>query len=136
LATPRPTLIPVVAAVIRREGRYLIGRRPQEKRHGGLWEFPGGKVHPGEDDVAAARRELQEELGLEAVSVGALIWESADAGSTFVIRFVEVSTEGSPEAREHSEIGWFTPEEMSALPLAPTDAAFVRSLRSERRPCV
>ena len=56
--------VPVVAAVIRREGRYLLGRRPGHKRHGGLWEFPGGKLHDGEDAEAAAHRELDEELAL------------------------------------------------------------------------
>ena len=55
----------VLATVIRRDGRLLVCQRPSHKRHGGLWEFPGGKVEPGESDLAASRRELAEELGVE-----------------------------------------------------------------------
>ena len=64
----------VVAAVIERasdEGaRLLVCRRPAHKRHGGLWEFPGGKVEAGEDLLHAARRELAEELALETETAG------------------------------------------------------------------
>lgn len=120
--------IPVVAAVIRRGDRYLVGRRPDDKRHGGLWEFPGGKVDEGEDILTAANRELDEELGLRAVTAGALLLSASDGGSPFVIHFVEIEAEGEPEAREHSEVGWFTPEEMARLPLAPADARFVATL--------
>jgi mutator protein MutT len=122
-------VIPVVAAVIRRGGRYLVGRRPDEKRHGGLWEFPGGKLDEGEDLFAAADRELEEELGLRAVRLGTLLLSASDGASPFVIHFVEVEAEGEPEAREHSEVGWFTPEELAALPLAPADARFVATLQ-------
>jgi len=121
--------IHVVAAVVRRGERYLVGRRPDDKRHGGLWEFPGGKVHDGEDLLATANRELMEELGMRAVTAGALLMRAADAGSPFVIHFVEIGAEGEPEAREHSALGWFTPVELAALPLAPADARFVEMLR-------
>ena len=50
-----------MAAVIERDGKLLVCRRPGHKRHGGLWEFPGGKLEPGETIVDAARRELDEE---------------------------------------------------------------------------
>jgi len=122
----------VVAAVIEREGRYLIGRRPEHKRHGGLWEFPGGKVQDGEDAAAAVRRELAEELGLETRSVGALVCSEADEGSPWIIHFLETEVAGTPLPREHSEVGWFTPDEMAALPMAPGDARFVRRLQEMR----
>ena len=57
----------VVAAVIERDGQVLIGQRPAGKRHGLKWEFPGGKVEPGEAPEDALRRELEEELGIQAV---------------------------------------------------------------------
>jgi 8-oxo-dGTP diphosphatase len=120
--------VPVIAAVIHRDGRYLLGRRPEEKRHGGLWEFPGGKLHEGEALASAANRELGEELAMRAVSVGALLFSASDGDSPFVVHFVEVEAEGEPAALEHSEVGWFTPAELAALPLAPADARFVRTM--------
>jgi mutator protein MutT len=124
-----PAPVPVIAAVIRRDGRYLVGRRPDEKRHGGLWEFPGGKVDPGESWLDAAHRELGEELGMEAVSVGRLLLEVADPGSPYVIVFVEVEAAGEPVPTEHSAVGWYTPNELAALALAPADARFVAKLQ-------
>lgn len=120
--------IPVIAAVIQRDGRYLIGRRPDEKRHGGLWEFPGGKVDPGESWLHAARRELSEELRMDTRSVGDLLLSVHDEGSPFVIHFLEVDAHGDPSPQEHSALGWYTPAEMGALPLAPADARFVGML--------
>ena len=67
--------IPVVAAVVRRGSRFLVGRRPAHKRHGGLWEFPGGKVEPGENEQTCLKRELSEELDIE-IEVGDFITES------------------------------------------------------------
>ena len=129
-----PDAVPVVAAVVCRTGRYLLGRRPEHKRHGGLWEFPGGKMMEGESDLAAVDRELREELGLRAVSTGRVLWERRDPGSPFVIRFVESEVRGDPTPTEHMEVGWFTPEALAVMPLAPTDAAFVARLGAEDGP--
>jgi 8-oxo-dGTP diphosphatase len=118
--------IPVLAAVVRRDGRYLVARRPEEKRHGGLWEFPGGKMDSDESLLGAATRELREELGLSVTGVGAVLFEAMDPGSSFLIRFVEVQVEGEPRALEHSELGWFSPDVLRRLALAPSDARFVR----------
>lgn len=120
----------VVAAVVRRDGRYLLGRRPEEKRHGGLWEFPGGKLDDGEDATGAARRELAEELSLETVEVGAALHSVRDPASPFVIHFHPVEVRGEPEAWEHEQVGWFTLDEMAGMELAPADQTFVRWLGS------
>lgn len=114
----------VLAAVIRRDRRYLLCRRPEHKRHGGLWEFPGGKLHPGETLLEAARRELFEELSLQATSVGPTLFARRDAGSPFLIEFAEVFVSGEPVVHEHDEVRWLTPLEILALPLAPVDRAF------------
>ena len=121
--------IPVVAAVICREGRYLVCRRPLHKRHGGLWEFPGGKVHPGESLPDAVRRELAEELSLTTESVDPTpIFEAGDPGSPFHILFMDAVATGTPRAHEHEAIGWFTPDELGPMPLAPSDRRFALSL--------
>lgn len=128
----KPELVPVVAAVVEREGRWLLGQRPAGKRHAGLWEFPGGKVRAGESEVEALRRELAEELDL-AVTTGRSLFTARDGDSPFVITFVEVVTRGEPTAHEHAAIAWLDLEELSALELAPADAAFVRWLAERRR---
>ena len=122
------TPVRVLAAVVRRDGRYLVARRPAHKRHGGLWEFPGGKLHEGEGDAEAAVRELREELALEVASVGRLLFEVADPGSPFVIAFVEVEAAGEPRPLEHEALLWATPDELASLPLAPSDGRFVEDV--------
>jgi 8-oxo-dGTP diphosphatase len=124
----------VVAAVLSRDGRYLVCRRPDDKRHGGLWEFPGGKVDEGESRADAVRRELSEELELDATEVGALLFTSSDDGSPFVIEFVETRAVGEPVLHEHSAAGWFAPEELLELLLAPADARFAAWLSERRGP--
>lgn len=123
----------VVACVIERDGKYLVCQRPPHKRHGGLWEFPGGKLEKGENDEAAARRELREELNLEVVSAAPAIAGLKEPDSTFQIVFVPVVVRGDPKCLEHSAIRWGSPQELMDLPLAPTDEAFVRYLQHQAR---
>lgn len=118
--------VPVIAAVVERSGRFLVARRPMGKSHGGLWEFPGGKLLDGEGLLAAARRELGEELGVDVASVGAERFRARDPGSPFMVLFVEVSVRGEPRALEHSRLAWRTPGELASMELAPADARFVR----------
>lgn len=115
----------VVAAVAERAGRLLVCRRPAHKRHGGLWEFPGGKCEPGESDADAVRRELREELGVAARWVGTAEVAFADPGSPFVVAFVPVTLDGEPVAHEHDALAWATLAELAAMPLAPSDRRFV-----------
>lgn len=117
--------IPVVAAVIRRGESVLVARRPSHKRHGGLWEFPGGKVLPGETALEAARRELSEELGVQVVELGPMLFSAPDPDSAFVIHFHEVAIQGDPVSHEHDELRWAAIPELLALPFAPVDQRFV-----------
>jgi 8-oxo-dGTP diphosphatase len=121
-------LVPVLAAFIRRDNRVLLAQWPTRKRHGGLWEFPGGKLAAGEDHLAAAKRELFEKLGLQVESVGAVLFERQDPGSEFLIQFIEVAAAGEPQALEHDAIASVPPSELLRYDLAPTDRAFVMNL--------
>jgi 8-oxo-dGTP diphosphatase len=117
--------IRVVASVVERAGRLLLCLRPAHKRHGGCWEFPGGKVEPGESDLEAARRELREELDVAVVSVGPVELSVEDPGSPFVIEFLPVEIAGEPVCLEHADLAWVTEAEAAALPLAPSDRQYV-----------
>jgi mutator protein MutT len=121
--------IRVVAAVVARDGRLLVCQRPAHKRHGGLWEFPGGKCEPGESDADAVARELREELGVVVVAVGAERFAVRDAGSPFLVAFVPVEIAGEPVCHEHTALRWGTPDELAQLALAPSDRRFVEALR-------
>lgn len=114
----------VVAAVIEREGRLLLCRRPAGKRHAGLWEFPGGKLLPGESIPEAARRELAEELAVEVVAVGERLFELPDPGTPYVVEFYPVEIAGEPLPLEHEALRWVRAEDLAGLDLAPSDRAF------------
>ena len=126
----------VVAAVINREQRFLVCLRPLGKRHGGLWEFPGGKAEIGETNAETVSRELREELGLEVAQVGAPIAQFKDPHSPYVIVFVPTSVVGTPEALEHDAIRWATARELVELPLTPTDRRFVEAVVSSAQASV
>jgi len=130
---PSGMLTRVVAAVIEREGRFLLCQRPAHKRHGGLWEFPGGKLSPGESLFEAASRELDEELGVRVSSVGKTLFTKKDPGSCFLVEFVEVSVVGDPTLIEHTDFRWLVPEQVANFPLAPTDEEFASHLGTEKR---
>jgi len=115
--------------VIRREGRLLLGRRPLHKRHGGLWEFPGGKVEPGESDLEAAGRELREELAVDVTEVGPVVFSIPDPASGVVVEFLPVEIRGEPRCLEHLALAWVEENDLLELALAPSDRAFAGFLR-------
>ena len=115
----------IAAAVIKRDGRFLLGRRPPGKRHGGLWEFPGGKLLEGESVAQAIARELFEELGLEVDHIGPILFSATDPESSFEICFIETSAHGDPSPREHTELIWADLRSDLPSELAPADKRFV-----------
>lgn len=116
----------VVAAVAKRGERYMVCQRPTHKHHGGLWEFPGGKVHERETLTEAIHRELEEEISIhELEDVGPPIASIMDPGGVFKIIFIPVIFQADPEATEHDEIRWCSIAELGDLPLAPSDKSFV-----------
>ncbi len=112
----------VVGAVVEREGRVLMARRPPGRRHAGLWEFPGGKVEPGEDDATALARELLEEMAVAAV-VGELVAEGHD--ERVVLACYRVEMLGEPVALFHDKLAWIPLAELRALPTPPADQATI-----------
>ena len=120
----------VLAAVVMRDNQYLLCRRPAHKRHGNLWEFPGGKLEAGEAYNEAAQRELAEELGVSATSVGEVMFSTTDPGSEFQIDFVPTAIVGDPVCLEHSELRWVAAKDLLALELAPSDQRFAEFLQS------
>lgn len=133
-------VIPVVAAVTQRDGRFLVACRDASSRHGGLWEFPGGKLLRGEGVAEGLARELHEELAVTVERVGDLRFRMRDPGSPYLVLFFDVWIRGEPRALEHQALGWHSPRELRGLPLAPSDARFVREILpvsgpvSSRRP--
>jgi len=106
--------IPVVAGFLKKEGRILVGQRPENHSLAGLWEFPGGKIELGESPEEALSRELSEELGIEA-QIGELKLSVThsynDVG--IVILFYEVLYwKGEPKAKHHLMLEWIYPEEL------------------------
>ena len=119
----------VVCALIEHEGRVLLARRPAHKHLGGKWEFPGGKVEPGETPAAALVRECDEELAC-VVEVGASLPGVTHAYPERIITlmpFICRLALGSPppSATEHSELAWVEPARLAAYDLPAADAPIV-----------
>lgn len=130
-----PKWITVVALALRGgNGRWLMHRRPPEKHHGGLWEFPGGKVEPDELPDRALEREIREELGIAIRSDllrPASFAQSAPSNGAPGIVILLYRTDhwtGDPCALEGGEVAWLTPEEIAPLPKPPLDVALCRAL--------
>jgi len=121
--------VEVVAAVIERDGRYLLTRRLQGTHLAGLWEFPGGKILPGEKPEDALRREMKEELGVEAM-VGELIeaveWTYPDKSVRLL--FFRGSLAGEPVPLEGQEMRWVGAADLRAYSFPEADAALVARL--------
>lgn len=130
-AEPRVGTTIVAAAVIRDEaGMILLTRRPEGLHMGGLWEFPGGKVESGEAPAPALARELEEELGLQAV-IGKPVTFAVheEAGLRILLLFYEVAMgEAPPEAREGQQIAWVAPSDLDSYPTPPADRELIDRL--------
>jgi 8-oxo-dGTP diphosphatase len=122
-------LVAVVGAALVRDGRVLASRRTDPPHLAGLWEFPGGKVEPGESDTDALARELREELRVEA-EVGARVGPELPIGATAVLRvYLCRLVSGEPALVDHDAHRWVAAGELDEVPWIPVDLPVVQELR-------
>ncbi|MBV6657830.1 MAG: 8-oxo-dGTP diphosphatase MutT [Devosiaceae bacterium] len=120
------------AALVDADNRVLIAKRPEGKAMAGLWEFPGGKVEPGERPEACLIRELREELGVETQTACLAPLTFASHGyddfhllmPLYVIR----KWQGSPEAKEGQELAWVRPNRLRQYPMPEADEPLIAPL--------
>ena len=121
--------MPVVAAALTRaDGRCLLQQRPVHKRHGGLWEFPGGKVEVTENPREALCRELAEELAVAVLPEHCeplLLADEAGEGPVVLMLYRIAVWQGVPESQEGCELRWIRQDEATEMPLAPMDRDFL-----------
>ena len=126
--------IRVVAAVVEREGLYLITQRRAEAVLGGLWEFPGGKVEPDETPQMALVRELEEELGIRTYEscLAPVTFASEPLGDSDLLLLLYVCRKwsGVPTLHHAADMRWVKPVEMFALPMPPADLPMIGVLEA------
>ena len=131
--TPLPIVLVVAVALIDVDGRVLIAKRPEGKKLAGLWEFPGGKVEPGERPEAALIRELREELGIEVSEscLAPFVFASHAYDSFHLLMPLYLCRRwnGVVAAREHDALAWVKPNRLSDYPMPPADEPLVAWLR-------
>ena len=127
-----PTLFVVAAALLDPAGRILLQQRPAGRQMAGLWEFPGGKVEPGESPETALIRELREELGIEveqnALSPAAFASEPLGERHLLLLLYICRVWLGTPRALDSPALSWARPDEMEDLPMPPADRPLIRLL--------
>ena len=125
-------LLVVAAALIDADNRVLIAQRPPGKTLGGLWEFPGGKIEPGERPEAALIRELHEELGITVkdACLAPLTFASHAYPDFHLLMplFVCRRWEGLAQAREAQALKWVRPGDLRAYPMPPADGPLIAPL--------
>ncbi len=130
---PLPTVLVVAVALIDVDGRVLIAKRPQGKTLAGLWEFPGGKVEPGERPEQALIRELKEELDIDVKEscLAPFVFASHAYDSFHLLMPLYLCRrwDGVVAAREHDALAWVKPNKLSDYPMPPADEPLVAWLR-------
>ena len=131
---PAASLLLVVAcALVDGQGQILLARRPEGKKLAGLWEFPGGKLNPGELPEAALVRELKEELGIEVraadVAPFAFASHGYDGFHLLMPLYLCRRWSGQPSAREGQALAWVAPDRLVEYPMPPADRPLIPMLR-------
>ena len=123
-------ILVVAAAILDRTGRVLIAQRPAGKHMAGRWEFPGGKVAPGESEEAALARELAEELGIEVTGARAMmrLQHRYPDRSVELSMWVVESYRGEPQALDGQRLKWVQRAQLEREDILEADRAFVAAL--------
>lgn len=127
---PRSGWVAVVAALMRRQGKVLVGKRPEGSSLAGRWEFPGGKIELDESPEEALGRELREELGVEA-EIGPLKFAATHTyGKTGILfLFYEVKYwKGQIKTQQHMDLKWVAPKELRELELPEANSKFLAKI--------
>jgi len=128
----RPLVLVAAVALVDVDGRVLIAQRPEGKSMAGLWEFPGGKVDPGETPEHALVRELEEELGIETkIACLAPLTFASHTYETFHLLmplYVCRRFWGTPMPREGQKLKWVRPRDMRNYPMPPADEPLIAHL--------
>lgn len=126
-------LLVVAVALVDADGRVLIAQRPEGKAMAGLWEFPGGKLEPGERPEDALIRELKEELGIavKAACLAPLTFASYAYPDFHLLMplFICRRWEGTPRGIENQAIRWVKPQDLRNYPMPPADEPLIPMLR-------
>lgn len=125
-------LLVVAVALVDADRRVLIAQRPEGKSMAGLWEFPGGKVEPGESPEAALIRELEEELGIATkqacLAPVTFASHSYDNFHLLMPLYACRKWQGTPQAREHAALKWVRPQALRDYPMPPADEPLIAAL--------
>ena len=124
-------VIEVVAAIIQRDGAYFATQRGYGEFEG-MWEFPGGKIEPGESREVALKREIQEELGVDIVIENILSTTEYDYPSFHLTMHCYLCSiaSGEIELREHKSARWLRPEELGSVEWLPADKDVISRLNN------
>lgn len=124
--------IQVAAAIIYKDGKFLIAKRAHHKHLGGFWEFPGGKIEPGETPENCLLRELDEELKIKVEVIQYLAENTHDYGTLSVVLKAYLCSylEGEFILTDHDEVKWVRLNELTNYALAPADIPFVKVLEN------
>ncbi len=129
----RKLLLVAACALIDADGRILMSRRPGGKPHGGQWEFPGGKVEPGETPEQAITRELREEIGIEpcetCLQPFSFASHSYDDFDLLMPLFLCRQWDGFAKAMEGQTLKWVWPDKLTELDLVPADVDLAQEVR-------
>ncbi len=128
----------VTAAVIRQDGRILIAQRPARGLLGGMWEFPGGKLQPGEDLPTCLQREIREELGAQIMVGGRLgVYQHAYTHFRVTLHAFECSLKGAslPQPREHAGLRWVIPAQLVDYPMGKIDRRIATHIIESEAEC-